>query len=101
MASLYNWKETSQSDLPVTSNTEKLFFRKGNTSTYQTLQYDTSPPAHSVFAIYQYGIPLVAGGDFMPTSQNEQTPPTNHENLENLNSCVATGFTRCLEELFL
>ncbi len=93
MAAFYDWAATTDSDIPVTSNQELLFFTKGAEATIADITYPSSgpPPAiENVFTVFQYGIPRTAGNKFMPnTSQNDASTSSNLNNIEALNKCVS------------
>jgi len=101
MAPAYDWtKSTSTQDAPVTSADEKLFFKKGDSATWQNLQWNrTTPPTGSVniFSGYPFGIPLKNGGDTINTSQQE---PLDHDNIVSLNTCVNAGLTDVWKNYF-
>ncbi len=95
MAPEYNWRTNPAVDVPVSSPDAKLFFPKGDTSTYVDLQWPVANPSHQKdFAIYPFGVPRVADpakDSFMQTSQKE---PVNINNLKGLNACVAPALAK-------
>ena len=99
MAPVYNWKGTTTQDLPVTSTDEKLFFKKGDTSTWQNLEWNASAPPkpENVFTVYRYGVPRTAGDSAMAVSQTE---PVNLDNIEGLNKCVAANLKDVWQNYF-
>lgn len=101
MAPAYDWsKSTSTQDAPVTSADDKLFFKKGDSATWQNLQWNrTNPPAGAVdvFSGYPFGIPTNNGGGFMNTSQAE---PADHDNIDSLNTCVNAALTDVWKNYF-
>jgi len=99
MAPEYNWTNTSSSqDVPVVSSDEKLFFKKGDTATYQNLQWPASAGGPTnVFTVYPLGIPLIAGGGFMTTSQ---VGSLDHDNIVGLNTCVNAGLNDVWKNYF-
>ncbi len=88
MAPSYDWKATTNQDVPVTSNVDKLFFAKGYNATWNDLQYNPPPKPNNVFTVYKLGIPRIANDSFMTVSQSE---PINFYNITGLNACVAAG----------
>lgn len=89
MAPLYDWKSTTTQDVPVTSAGEKLFFKKGDSATWQDLEWNPANPGpKNVFTVYPFGVPRTASDSFMLTSQSE---PINYNNIQGLNACVNAG----------
>jgi len=87
MAPAYNWAATTTQDVPVTSNNQQLFFRQGDTATWQNLQWNsTNPRFRSVFTAYPFGVPRIANDSFMTVAQSE---PLNYDNIQTINACVA------------
>lgn len=82
MAPYYDWAKTTDKDVPVTSNDEKLFFMKEPT----VADIKWNKPKN-VFTVFKYGVPRVAKDSFMVTSQKE---PENYNNISSINACVAT-----------
>ncbi len=98
MAPDYNWKNTTTQDIPVTSDMDKLFFKKGDTATWQNLQYKAGQPAPpDVFTVYKLGIPRIANDSFMQVSQSE---PINFNNVTALNACVAANLKDVWQNYF-
>jgi hypothetical protein len=99
MAPEYDWKNTSNQDVPVTSNDEKLFFKKGDTATWANLQWNPSVPAkaRNVFSVYPYGVPRIAMDSFMTASQAE---PINYNNIQGLNTCEAANIKDVWQNYF-
>lgn len=91
MAPFYDWKNTADKDVPVTSNDEKLFFEKGDTGTVADIKWPKFYPlgvVKNVFTVYKYGVPRISADSFMETSQSE---PKNYDHIENINICVAAS----------
>ncbi|MGH1337292.1 MAG: hypothetical protein ACRBFS_14305 [Aureispira sp.] len=87
LAPIYPWPNTKTSqDIPVTVEKEFLLFRKGDTSTINNLQKQDS--FQSVFAVYQYGIPITQQDTFLETSQRE---PQNYNHINSVNACVKSN----------
>lgn len=88
MTPLYDWTNTTNKDVPVTSSNEKLFFKEGATATIADISWPkgTKPAPKNVFGVYKYGVPRVAGNGFMKTPQQE---PANYNNIDSINTCVA------------
>lgn len=99
MAPEYDWKNTSNQDVPVTSNDEKLFFKKGDSATWANLQWNPSLPAtvRNVFSAYPYGVPRIAMDSFMTASQAE---PINYNNIRGLNDCEAANIKDVWQNYF-
>lgn len=98
MAPNYDWKATTTQDIPVTSNVDKLFFKKGDTATWKNLQYPTPPStSKDVFTVYKLGIPRIANDSFMAVSQSE---PINFDNITGLNTCVSAGLKDVWQNYF-
>ncbi len=95
LAPVYNWKNTTTQDLPVVSADQKLFFKQGDTATWQNLEYPAS--SNNVFTIYPFGIPRIANDSFMLTSQSE---PINFDNIQGLNACADAGLTDVWKNYF-
>ena len=84
----YDWKKTTTSDVPVTSETNKLLFNKNATATIANLAShykDPSKDSLNVFAVNKYGIPRQAQNTFLATSQAE---PENYNNIDAINKNV-------------
>ena len=88
MAPSYDWKATTTQDVPVTSTSDKLFFAKGYSATWQDIQYGGKSAPQNVFTVYKLGIPRIAKDSFMTVSQSE---PINFDNITGLNACVAAN----------
>lgn len=91
MAPKYDWESTTDSDVPVTSSSEMLFFNSNDTATVKNIQWDSSS-SKSVFTVFPLGIPKTAGGKFMSDlSQDSASNASNEMNIETLNECVASN----------
>ncbi len=89
----YDWKNTTTTDIPVTSETNKLFFNKNATATIANLASHYSDPSKDsldVFAVNQYGVPRQAQNTFLATSQSE---PENYNNIDAINKSVKSQLT--------
>lgn len=87
MAPSYDWKATNGSDVPVTSDKNKLFYQKGYKGSGADISWkDTSEGAYNVFTVYELGVPRIAKDSFMLTAQSE---PLNYNNIVNINECVS------------
>lgn len=74
----YDWENTtSTSDVPVTSDTNKLMFQKGATATIANIASHGSTDSTNVFAVNKYGVPREAGNGFLATSQDGSQSYTN------------------------
>lgn len=91
MAPYFDWDNTTAtSDAPVISANEKLLFAQNDTATYQDISWTstTAQTPENVFGVYKYGVPRVAGGNYMQNlSQNGQE---NYDNIAKINDCVAS-----------
>lgn len=85
LAPYYDWEATTTSDIPVTSNTNKLFFSKGAKATIANLKSNMPNDSLNVFAVNKYGVPRQAKNTFLLTSQAE---PENYNNIESINNSV-------------
>lgn len=85
---LYDWVNTTNKDLPVTSSNEKLFFKQGDSATIKDISWGATSTAvgKNIFSVYKYGVPRVPGNGFMKTFQKE---PENYNNIDSINICVA------------
>lgn len=86
LAPYYDWKATTTSDVPVTSETNKLLFNKNVTATLANITSNApNADSTSVFAVNQYGVPRQPGNTFLSTSQEE---PVNYDNIAAINASV-------------
>lgn len=87
IAPVYDWKTNQAS-----SANETLLYSKGTTSGLDGITWvkATNSPKLPLkaFDLFQYGVPLTAGGQYMSTSQKE---PMNFNNVQGLNQCVAAN----------
>ncbi|CAM1364027.1 hypothetical protein [Tenacibaculum xiamenense] len=84
----YDWEKTTTSDIPVTSETNKLFFNKNATATIANLAShykDPSKDSLNVFAVNKYGVPRQAKNTFLDTSQKGAE---NYNNIDEINKSV-------------
>ncbi|WP_299625290.1 hypothetical protein [uncultured Tenacibaculum sp.] len=84
----YDWKATTDADVPVTSSTNKLFFDKNATGTIDNLASHYNDPSKdnpNVFAVNKYGVPRQAQNSFLATSQDGKT---NYDNIDKINKSV-------------
>ncbi len=91
LAAFYDWDNTVDSDIPVTSNNNLPFFNNQDSAYLADIRWNDSEDSirnpNNVFTLFEYGTPRVAGGDFMSgTSQN--TPEENFNNIDHLNQSV-------------
>lgn len=86
MAPVYDWANTTVADVPVTSDTNELFFKKGYKASGADISWSkTSEGPNNVFTVYEFGVPRIAQDSFMITAQSE---PLNYDNITSINSCV-------------
>lgn len=95
MAPMYDWAAATAggADVPVTSADQKLFFAQGSTAGLTDIEWtngDTDPrDPNNIFSLYKYGVPVVPGGGFMTTTQ--QDGAENYHNIDTLNNCVKSS----------
>ena len=98
LAPNYDWKSTVNQDVPVTSSSDMLFFKKGYSATYKNLVYNAANKNNeNVFTVYQRGVPKIAGDNYMNVSQTE---PVNDQNIMMLNKCANAGLTDVWQNYF-
>ncbi len=88
LSPVFDWSKGTAS-----SDTQKLLFKEGSTSTIDGIYWDHStqaPKAASeAYTLFEYGVPRVKGtppNNFMKTSQPE---PKNYNNIKTIDKCVA------------
>lgn len=101
MAPLYDWTNTTTSDIPVTSANQKLFFEQGAEAGLADITWDGTKPAaaQNVFDIYKLGVPRLAGNEFM--TMTSQDGKTNYDNIEAINACVKENLKDVFQNYFL
>ncbi|PCJ97590.1 MAG: hypothetical protein COA50_03885 [Flavobacteriaceae bacterium] len=86
----YDWEATTTSDIPVTSQTDKLLFSKDATGTIDNLASKGTHDNPNVFAVNQFGVPRQAENAFLATSQDGAE---NFKNMESINNSVGLQLT--------
>ena len=86
----YDWEATTTSDVPVTSNTNKLMFQKGATGTIADIASNGTTDSTNIFAVNQYGVPRQAKNAYLETSQ---PGAKNYNNISSINASVQSQLT--------
>jgi hypothetical protein len=86
----YDWESTTTSDIPVTSDTNKLLFNVNATGTIANIASHGTTDSTNVFAVNQYGVPRQAQNAFLETSQDGAQ---NYNNIDSINTDVQSQLT--------
>ncbi len=96
LAPFYDWTNTTDKDVPVTTTKNYLLFDSTHTGTIADLPYK-NPATNNTFNVNRLGVPIQAHASsdttFLVTSQTE---PTNIKHIESINADVKTKLTGVL-----
>lgn len=97
LAPFYDWEATTTSDVPVTSETNKLFFNSDSTGTIANLASNGANDNPDVFAVNKYGVPRQAKNTYLETSQDGSQSYTN---IDSINIDVQSQLTDIWKNYF-